>query len=110
RILGVGGDSVSTAVTVLVNHGTLVESLWEKESRLSATTSRPVVEGCVPSALENSEHAHVSPSLRGVSPSPPRYRPQESHGAWTAPFAGSKFRLSPEICDWISHFTANPDS
>src|SRR5262245_24479167 len=70
------------------NHGVAVASLLKKLISISATFSRADVAGWVPSSLY-SEHDHVSPSLRGTSPSAQRYGPHASHGALTSPRAGS---------------------
>src|SRR5262245_58401632 len=73
----------------IVYHGAVVTSRRTNASRLSATFSRPVADGCVPSLAFNSLHAHVRPSERGFSPSAHRYGPHESHGATTGPCPAS---------------------
>src|SRR5262249_5061514 len=81
--------SIGTAPEAIAYHGFVVASARKNAARLSATLSRPLVEGCVPSLLLKSEHAHVRPSERGVSPSAHRYGPHDSHGASTGPTLGS---------------------
>src|SRR5689334_12092371 len=77
--------------------------------RYTAFFAAPCAEGCVPSELKSPGQTHVSPSLRGTSPSAHMYGPQASHGDTTAPRFGSKFSAGlPLIWSSISHLFAKP--
>src|SRR2546422_8335735 len=69
-------------------HGLVVSSARKNLSRLSATSSRPLVEGWVPSVWKSSQ-CHLRLSLRPTSPSAQRYGPHDSQGASTGPAFGS---------------------
>src|SRR5687768_13746796 len=78
-------ETVDPSATVAAGSGTANQLLVCGELSMNpismfATFWRPVVDGCVPSDCR-SLASHVSPSLRGFSPSAHRYGPHAIHGA-----------------------------